>query len=180
MTEDNDITNALLDRWLAGELDDQDRQRLHVMAENDAELAALLKGTVETRDALDTLSTQGVPQVLTERLMALPDLHPRRTTWWRSLAAAAVVSAVVAGGGTWFAVDRYQQQLAEVQQAREDMAVAMYYLQKTTNRMRTGVRRQVQEHLSEMPRKTLQTMGSELRVLPLGGDAMKPGASGDA
>ena len=180
MTERNDYSNALLDRWLAGELDARGQQQLRAMAESDAELARLLKHTAETRDALATLRTPATPAGLTERLMALPEVHPRRAKRWRSLAAAAVVAVVVAGGGSWIAIDRYQQQLAEVRQAREDMAAAMYYLQKTTDRMRTGVRRQVREHLSEMPRKTLRTMGSELRVLPLGGDEMNAGSRGDA
>ncbi|MEM7363784.1 MAG: hypothetical protein AAF525_07150 [Pseudomonadota bacterium] len=167
MSENNDYTNALLDRWLAGELDEQGQQQLQRMAASDPVLADLVKITAGTRDSLDRLTTSAPPQTLERRLLSVPDRHTRRA-WWRSVAAAAVVAVCVAGGGAWIAFDRHQQQLAEVAKAREDMAVAMYYLQKTTQRMRSGVRRQVRDRLTEVPRKTLRTMGSELGVLPLG------------
>jgi anti-sigma factor RsiW len=121
--------NALLD----GELDEASTESLKRAAAQDQELARAIIEAYELQRDMERLGVEAAPKSLRRKLRRIP--REQRTTWrpqrWALATAMAAVPLLVIGITL---MQPRQPSAAEVEQARQDLALAFSYIEQVGNR----------------------------------------------
>ena len=134
--------NALLD----GELDDQGALRLREAAGSDHQLSQAIIEAYQLQRALANIPTERAPDSLRRKLAAIPEQESRQRKtgggWWQqswqvprwAAAVVAIPLVVLAVNQTteWFGPK--EPSAAEIAQARQELAVALSYLEKVSRK----------------------------------------------
>ncbi len=117
--------NALLDN----ELDEASAASLKQAAENDHELAQAIIAAYQLQRGMDSVGIEQAPASLRRKLRAIPG-NNRRRRWprrWVMTTAMASIPLLIIG---LTLMQAQQPSRAEVEQARQDLAVAFTYIDK--------------------------------------------------
>lgn len=145
--------NALLD----GELDDEASGQLKAAATRDQELARAIVEAYQLQRAMEHVRLEKAPASLTRRLKRIPREHRPLFLQPRWAAAFAIVPLLVIG----VALMRTQQlpapppempefSEAQIEQARQDLAVAFAYMDKVGDRTTNVIEAQVGGEMSRV------------------------------
>ena len=160
--------NALLD----GELDDARTAALKAAAAEDSALAQAIVSAWQLQKSLDQLKLEKAPASLTRRLRRIPGEHSDGwrsgfTGWPRWAAAAGFASLVLvvavvlnwpappAPGAPAPVQTASQAELEQVRQARRDLQVAFYYLDKAGLKVGKEIQGVLSDELSEPVKENL-------------------------
>ena len=160
MQDWEDQVNALLD----GELDDAAAGRLRRAAESNQALAQAIVEAYELQRALAMLPAESAPASLRRKLRRIPReegdgslarwLQPR---WAVALAAVLVVAAGLHRLGS------ERPSAREIEQARQDLAVAFGYLSKVSRQTSREISNTVGEEMQEtVTGQMLKTISDQL------------------
>lgn len=121
--------NALLDN----ELDQASADALKQAASEDHELARAIIDAYQLQRSMDAIGIEQAPASLRRKLRAIPrdnrqNQRPRR--WVMATAMATIPLLAI----SLFLIQPHQPSQAEVEQARQDLAVAFTYIDKVGNR----------------------------------------------
>lgn len=143
--------NALLD----GELDEADTESLKKKASEDQDLARTIIEAHQLQRGLDGLALERAPASLRRKLRRIPKEQRRlaNAPRWAPALALAMVPVLVVGVGL---LAPRQPSRADVERARQDLAVAFRYIDKVGQRtgehiqdiMETGLRHGVKDPIS--------------------------------
>jgi len=158
----------LLDAFIDGDLEPDQRQVLLARASEDPALGASLANAMELQQALSGLPKLQAPASLTRKLQQIPqplshwaDNWLRRPRW----AYAAILVLSLMGGREIY--QQHQQQLAqqaELAQARQDLALALAYLNKVNRNANTQIQLTVNEATAKpVARVTTKTLQNQLQ-----------------
>lgn len=140
MTRDKDDMNAPLPEWesqvnalLDGELDAESTDALKRAAVEDRELARAIIEAYELQRDMDQIGLEQAPPSLRRKLRRIPREQRtlRRPQRWVWATAMAMVPLLVIGITL---MQPRQPSAAEVEQARQDLAVAFAYIDKVGSR----------------------------------------------
>jgi anti-sigma factor RsiW len=159
-----DRINALLD----GELDATEAEQLRAAAGDDPALARAIIDAYQLKQALEAIPTERAPDSLRRRLAAIPQQERRqhrriaRPAWAESrwfgpawMTALAAVPLLVIALAVWAPQQTRTSEpsLAEINQARQELAVALAYLGKvgrmTNQEIGETVNAEMQETVNE-------------------------------
>jgi len=166
-----------IEELLSGNLDTGQAQELQQAAAADQAMATAIIDAWTIRRGLDELETETVPPALEKRLLAIPAQQaPRkqRFAWlkpanWQAGPSWAIGSALAMSLILAIGISR-QPNPAEIQQAREDIQIALAYLGKSLNQAdqvtRDELSLQVQKILAGQPHRPAQNIESDTRTEP--------------
>jgi anti-sigma-K factor RskA len=168
----DELVNALID----GELGPAEAQQLQQAARSDERLAAAIIEAYELQQALAALPSEAAPASLRRKLQQVPRLQQAarradeqpaqswlpRPGWWqpRWVMALAVLPLVVAL--TLIQLGPREPSAAEVAQARQDLALALAYLQKASRTTEREIHMAFDEGIGQpVQHATVRTLGEQ-------------------
>ena len=162
--------DALVEAWIDGDIDADERQALLARAAEDQALGAKLASASNLQQALTGLQMEPAPQSLRKSLRSIPRQENRRHSFIDWLlhprwALAAILLLVAFGGIRLHQQEQRQlQQQAQLEQAREELALALSYLAKINRHTNQQIQTTVNGVTAEpVARVTTQTLQQQLR-----------------
>ena len=154
-----------IEAWADGSLAGESLERMNAALAADTRLKAAAERALAVRRALHESRAERMPGGLRRRLLAIPSLEPRRSTYWWALPAAAVGAAIVAVAlSLWPAAPPPLDQRAA---AVQDFELAMRYLRDSasvtqidvTTALGTGLQEALIKSRDSLERTTDETGG---------------------
>jgi anti-sigma factor RsiW len=146
---DDEGREKLINAFIDGELTAAEAADLDAAAKKDAALALALGEAQELRQMLTGMPLHRAPRKLRRRLLAVPEA-PSRTfspVWWPRIGVAAaslLIAVLLLDGG-----DPEQPGLAKIEQGRRDLALALVYLGRASQRARLEIDTRIDSALVE-------------------------------
>jgi hypothetical protein len=134
--------NALLE----GELDVAAAEALKAEARDDRQLAAAIIDAYQLQQAMEHLRPEQAPASLRRRLRRIPRQHRPAYLQPRFAAAMAIVPLLVVAV---VLMQPRQPSQAEIQQARQDLAVAFAYIDRVSDRTFSRMEQEVGDELKD-------------------------------